>query len=164
MSETVKTAPPKSPGPPAAGGDDRSWAATFASLRALVGAHPFAAAAIGACCAVTPAFGAGVGRTLHATGYVLACVVGIVLVRRFQHQTRFGAALRSRPAGWLLAALVWGLLHVPRYYRGDPLLAAAGVVTLVPLGLLWGYASDRTASLWPSGVAHALNVWGLQSF
>ena len=82
---------------------------------------------------------------------------------RYQLQTRLGAALRSRPAGWLLASSVWALLHVPRYWSGDAVLAFAGAAAIVPIGLLWGYASDRTASVWPATLAHAVNVWGLQS-
>ncbi len=85
-------------------------------------------------------------------------------LQRYQVQSRLAAALRSPPAAVLLAALLWGALHVPAYYEGDPVKAALGVFTFVPLGLLWGYASYRTASIWPSVLAHACNVWGLQAF
>jgi membrane protease YdiL (CAAX protease family) len=82
---------------------------------------------------------------------------------RFQVQTRCGAWIRSAPAGWLAAALVWGLMHVPRYYHGDPQLAAYGVVCIVPIGLLWSAVSHRAGSIWPAVIAHMLNIWGLQN-
>jgi membrane protease YdiL (CAAX protease family) len=34
---------------------------------------------------------------------------------------------------------------------------------IIPIGLLWGYITWRTKSLFPSVVVHGFNLWGLQN-
>ena len=82
---------------------------------------------------------------------------------RFQLATRIGAWLRSPMAGVVIASLVWGLMHLPQYYRGLLIPAVVGPLEILPLGVVFGYTSLRTGNIWPSVVAHVLNVWGLQA-
>jgi len=53
----------------------------------------------------------------------------------------------------LAQALLFGLSHIAVQYEGP---AAAFVPVTVGLGLLFGYVSQRTGSLWPAIVVHAL--------
>lgn len=84
---------------------------------------------------------------------------------RFVWQTRAGAWLGNRAAGWLIASCVWALLHGPKVW-GDThsmLAVVLSVLNILPLGLLWGYVTHRTRSIMPSILIHATNVWGLQN-
>lgn len=37
-------------------------------------------------------------------------------------------------------------------------------VSILPLGLMWGYITYRTKSLIRTTLVHGFNVWGLQNF
>jgi membrane protease YdiL (CAAX protease family) len=80
-------------------------------------------------------------------------------------QTRIGAWAGSRAAGWLVATVVWAMLHGPKDFSESHSLVAAAidVLDIVPLGLLWGYLTHRTGSFLPSLLLHGMNVWGLQN-
>jgi membrane protease YdiL (CAAX protease family) len=81
-------------------------------------------------------------------------------------QTRVAATWRqNRAAGCLVATLLWAVLHLPKAYADSHSLATAlnGVVHIVPLGLLWGYATIRTQSFVPAVILHSTNIWGLQN-
>lgn len=84
---------------------------------------------------------------------------------RFVWQTRVGAWVGNRAAGWLVASLVWAALHAPKDWSDSHSLASTimSVVNIVPLGLLWGYLTHRSRSMLPSIVLHATNLWGLQN-
>jgi membrane protease YdiL (CAAX protease family) len=94
-------------------------------------------------------------------------------VFRFLAQTRLGAAMGNDAAAWLLASVLWGALHVPRWWaagveertslRAIALGCALSTAHIVPIGLLWGYATRRLGSVIPSILIHAVNVWGLQN-
>jgi uncharacterized protein len=62
------------------------------------------------------------------------------------------SGLRSRMSVWpaaVISGLVFGLVHAP-----------TGITTVVPLavlGVVLAWLYDRTGSLWPSVIAHALN-------
>ncbi len=112
-------------------------------------------------------------RALEETGgwpgLLVMGLVGAALPEeflRFALQTRLGALPGGRASGWLLASLAWGLLHVPVFGKwpdGAWGPALFGAVRIVPVGLLWGYATHRTGSLWPALLAHGFNLWGLQN-
>jgi membrane protease YdiL (CAAX protease family) len=84
---------------------------------------------------------------------------------RFVWQTRAGACLNNRAAGWLIASILWASLHLPKEYGDSHSLAASltYVVSIIPLGLLWGYLTMRTRSILPSILLHGANLWGLQN-
>lgn len=84
---------------------------------------------------------------------------------RLTLQTRLGALMRNPAAAWFLASIVWAFLHVPGSYArsGNLLSACAGAVCIVPIGLLWGYLTHRTRSIWPALLCHGFNLWGLQN-
>jgi membrane protease YdiL (CAAX protease family) len=81
-------------------------------------------------------------------------------------QTRFVALFRNTGAGWMVASLIWALMHGPKWYGeskniSDTLLSC---LRIVPLGLMWGYLTHRTRSILPSILCHGMNIWGLQNF
>lgn len=80
-------------------------------------------------------------------------------------QTRIGAFLKNNGRGWFLASLLWALMHTPKWYGEghDAWGALAGALNIVPLGLMWGYLTHRTRSIFPAILAHGSNVWGLQN-
>lgn len=62
-------------------------------------------------------------------------------------QTYVGSVLKSRWAGIAITALLFGLVHFPQPHA---------VPALVFLGVLLGYAYERSGALWPPIVIHAL--------
>lgn len=81
-------------------------------------------------------------------------------------QTRLGTWLNNKALGWYLACLLWAFLHFPKWYGegGDMFEGIMGAIRIVPLGLMWSYMIHRTKSIYPSWLAHGLNLWGLQNF
>lgn len=61
----------------------------------------------------------------------------------------------------LIAALFFGVLHIPFYffefYRGDLALTTLNIADVILMGLLWGYGFLRTGSVLPWAVIHALD-------
>lgn len=84
---------------------------------------------------------------------------------RFIVQTRLGAWFSNKSLGWVVASIVWALLHVPTRVGQFPTAFAAVTecMAIVPIGLMWGYMTHRTKSILPSILAHGTNVWGLQN-
>ncbi len=84
---------------------------------------------------------------------------------RFIVQTRFGAMFGNTGAGWIVASIIWALMHVPARLAqiGNAGDAIVGILAITPIGLLWGYMTHRTKSILPSILAHGTNVWGLQN-
>jgi membrane protease YdiL (CAAX protease family) len=85
---------------------------------------------------------------------------------RFVWQTRAEVSLDNRAAGWLMASVLWAVLHMPIAFGDSHSLTGTLTYALciVPLGLLWGYLTMRTPSILPSVLLHGLNIWGLQNF
>jgi len=111
-------------------------------------------------------------RILEDTGGSWLAVVATALsagvpeeFSRFVWQTRAGAWLGNRAAGWLIASCVWAALHGPKVWGDSHSMLAVNlsVLNIIPLGLLWGYVTHRTRSILPSMLIHATNVWGLQN-
>jgi membrane protease YdiL (CAAX protease family) len=84
---------------------------------------------------------------------------------RFVWQTRVAALTRNPALGWLVASLLWALLHVPKSFAESHSASVAGfsMLNILPLGLLWGYMTHRAKSFLPAAILHATNVWGLQN-
>jgi membrane protease YdiL (CAAX protease family) len=96
-------------------------------------------------------------------GFILAALSEEIW--RFIVQTRFGAMFSNKSMGWIVASVVWALMHVPTRVGQFPTVTAAIMESLaiVPIGLMWGYMTHRTKSILPSILAHGTNVWGLQN-
>jgi len=109
----------------------------------------------------------------HSLGFLRALYTGLITAglaeefTRMLTQTRLTAALHNRGWGFLLAAIIWSLLHVPVNLSQAAHISLPVVLIqsthLVPIGLLWGYMTHRTQSILPSTLAHGLNLWGLQN-
>jgi hypothetical protein len=81
-------------------------------------------------------------------------------------QTRLGAVLNSPATGWVTASVIWSFLHVPNFSAGSDhgLQSLRVAFEMVPLGLLWGYATHRSRSILPAVCLHGTNFGGLQNF
>jgi len=80
-------------------------------------------------------------------------------------QSRFSAVFANKGLGWLAASVLWAVIHIPNFYSRSGSLFAATMSTIgiVPIGLLWGYMSERLKSIAPSVLTHGTNLWGLQN-
>ena len=80
-------------------------------------------------------------------------------------QTRLGAVFADRGLGWLAASVLWALIHIPNFYSksGSLYSASMSAAGIVPIGLLWGYMSERLKSIAPSVLTHGVNLWGLHN-
>lgn len=105
----------------------------------------------------------GIGGML-LIGFVTAALPEEFL--RLICQTRFGAWCNNKALGWYLACLLWAFLHFPKWYGegGDMFEGVFGAIRIIPLGLMWSYMIHRTKNIFPSIIAHGLNIWGLQNF
>ena len=84
---------------------------------------------------------------------------------RYLTQTRLGKILTNNAAGWLIASVIWASLHLPSFYANNTrgfVYALLGVVTILPLGLLWSFINHRTRSIVPAVLVHGTNLWALQ--
>ena len=83
-------------------------------------------------------------------------------------QTRLGAAFKNIGLGFVMASMIWALMHVPNFGQSHAkegwVPAFQGAVNIMPIGFLWGYVTYRTQSLIPSIFIHGFNLWGLQNF
>ncbi len=111
--------------------------------------------------------------SIHAYGVWRFLLVGFGAAvpeefTRMLLQTRLGASLHSKGLGLLAATFLWACTHVPQFRSQNPEAsfwsAVLAALTILPIGLLWGYATYRTKSLWPAVVSHGLNLWGIQNF
>ncbi len=88
---------------------------------------------------------------------------------RLLFQTRIGKALTSPAMGLFIATAIWGAMHIPighsqNHERVTLWHATVGIAYLTPIGMFWGYLTQRTKSLFPAVMMHGLNLWGLQNF
>ena len=103
-------------------------------------------------------------------GMLLTGVLGAALSEEYVRmllQTRLSKWLNNAGTGFVLATLVWALMHVPVAIRNNPdkeiwLLMIASI-SIMPIGFLWGYLTHRTKSLLPAVLLHGFNLWGLQN-
>ncbi len=105
-------------------------------------------------------------------GVVMVVLSGLMLAGlpeeflKMAGQTRFGALLRNKGAGWLIITIIWAVMHMPKFYSDGHNVkeAVIGAVRIMPIGLMWGYLSHRTKSILPAILVHGTNIWGLQNF
>lgn len=57
-------------------------------------------------------------------------------------------------------------MHAPKWYSEEHNISEAilGSVRIIPIGLMWGYLTNRTKSIFPATIVHGVNFWGLQNF
>lgn len=81
-------------------------------------------------------------------------------------QTRLGAVMHNKGAGWYITSVLWAFMHLPKWYHDGGALfeGVLGSLRIVPLGLMWGYMTHRTKSFLPAMLVHGSNFWGLQNF
>lgn len=101
------------------------------------------------------------------TGFISAALPEEFL--RMLLQTRIGKAANSIGLGMFIATAIWSALHIPIGHgqSHEPMTlwgTIQGTSYLVPLGIFWGYLTQRTQSLVPALGMHGLNLWGLQNF
>jgi len=113
------------------------------------------------------------GIFLHRAGwngFLTEALLGAALPEEFTRmllQTRLAFSLNNRAGGFLVATSIWACMHIPNFRAQSPRGAFGGIlaaVTIIPLGLLWGYITHRTRSIVPSVLIHGTNLWGLQNF
>jgi membrane protease YdiL (CAAX protease family) len=98
-------------------------------------------------------------------GFILAALSEEFL--RLLMQTRMAAMLNNSGIAWFIAAVIWSVMHLPKWFGdggGTVLEGLTGSLHIVPLGLMWGYMTHRTKSIFPAILVHGMNVWGLQNF
>jgi membrane protease YdiL (CAAX protease family) len=56
-------------------------------------------------------------------------------------------------------------MHFPVTYNktGDGIGVFFYCIQIIPLGVIWGYLTQRTKSIVPATLAHGINLWGLQN-
>jgi membrane protease YdiL (CAAX protease family) len=107
--------------------------------------------------------GGGIAGALFS-GFILAGLSEEFF--RLIGQTRIGAFLGNKGAGWFITTLIWALMHAPKWYAEghDVAEALLSSIRIIPIGLMWGYITHRTGSILPAVVVHGTNYWGLQNF
>lgn len=80
-------------------------------------------------------------------------------------QTRLASLFANKGLGWFAGGVLWALLHIPIFSResGSVSQAIMSAVGILPIGLLWGYMTERLKSIAPSVLVHGTNLWGLQN-
>ena len=140
--------------------------------RTGIAAVPLVLVIFAAAAALSPVPVVTLSQALQESGGSIVGLIGMALAAavpeeffRFAWQTRVGAFLHNRAAGWFVASVAWAILHAPKDWDQTHSMAAAAmsVINIIPLGLLWGYLIHRTRSMMPSILLHATNVWGLQN-
>jgi membrane protease YdiL (CAAX protease family) len=113
------------------------------------------------------------GAMLEEMGIVSMILTGFLVaaipeeLTRVLMQTRIGKVFENYAAGWLIASTIWAFLHFPNFWAQNSQClfpAIEGVLTILPIGLLWGFMTHRTRSILPAVLVHGTNLWGLQNF
>lgn len=81
-------------------------------------------------------------------------------------QTRIGAWINNKGMGWYITTFLWAFMHAPKWYSEEHNISEAilGSVRIIPIGLMWGYLTNRTKSILPATIVHGVNFLGLQNF
>lgn len=100
---------------------------------------------------------------LLALGFLSAAIPEEVM--RVLAQTRLAGYFNNKALAWFLTGLLWALIHFPNFYHQSHDAAGAfmSALGILPIGLLWGFMTDRLRSIWPSVLVHGTNLWGFQN-
>lgn len=84
---------------------------------------------------------------------------------RMLFQTRLSRILKNKGVGWFIASSIWALAHIPIFYNQSSSFYDAFITSIgiLPIGLFWGYLTERSKSIIPSILIHGTNLWGLQN-
>ncbi|RKE92286.1 CPBP family intramembrane glutamic endopeptidase [Ichthyenterobacterium magnum] len=84
---------------------------------------------------------------------------------RLLFQTRLGKVLSNRGLGWFIASFIWAMGHIFIFSNQtqDYLGAFISAIGIFPLGLFWGYLTEKFKSMIPSVLIHGTNLWGIQN-
>jgi len=84
---------------------------------------------------------------------------------RLLFQTRLGKILNNKALGWFIASFIWALGHVFIFSNQsqDYLDAFISAIGIMPIGLFWGYLTEKFKSMIPSVLIHGTNLWGIQN-
>ncbi len=85
---------------------------------------------------------------------------------RLLAQTRLAVLFNNAALGWLIASIIWAFMHTPKwYYESHNFYETIfGAIRIIPIGLMWGYMTYKTKSIFPAILVHGTNLWGLQNF
>ena len=108
---------------------------------------------------------------LEQQGYLAMITMGFMTAAipeeftRMLFQTRLGKVMGNKSAAWFIASLIWALTHIPNFYsKSDRFYGACiGAIGIMPIGLLWGYLTERYKSMIPAILIHGTNLWGLHN-
>lgn len=101
-------------------------------------------------------------------GIIVQGVIGAALFEefsRFAIQSRFERVFKTNGLNILFATTIWAFMHFPvTFYKGVDLTGAlVYCIQIIPIGVLWGYLTQRTKSIVPATLAHGINLWGFQN-
>lgn len=101
-------------------------------------------------------------------GIIMQGVIGAALFEEFSRfviQSRFEKVFKTNGINILFATTMWAFMHFPvTYFKGKDLTGTlVYCIQIIPLGVIWGYLTQRTKSIVPATVAHGINLWGFQN-
>lgn len=101
-------------------------------------------------------------------GIILQGVIGAALFEEFSRfviQSRFEKVFKTNGINILFATTIWAFMHFPvTFFKGADLTGTlVYCIQIIPLGVIWGYLTQRTKSIVPATLAHGINLWGIQN-
>lgn len=101
-------------------------------------------------------------------GIILQGVIGAALFEEFSRfviQSRFEKIFKTNGINILFATTIWAFMHFPvTFFKGADLTGTlVYCIQIIPLGVIWGYLTQRTKSIVPATLAHGINLWGIQN-
>ena len=101
-------------------------------------------------------------------GIIVQGVIGAALFEEFSRfvlQSRLEKFIKTNGINILIATTIWAFMHFPvSYYKsGEVSGTLSYCIQIIPLGLVWGYMTQRTRSIVPATLAHGVNLWGFQN-
>jgi len=101
-------------------------------------------------------------------GIILQGVIGAALFEEFSRfvvQSRFEKVFKTNGINILFATTIWAFMHFPvTFFKGADLTGTlVYCIQIIPIGVIWGYMTQRTKSIVPATLAHGINLWGFQN-
>lgn len=101
-------------------------------------------------------------------GIIMQGVIGAALFEEFSRfviQSRFEKVFKTNGINILFATTMWAFMHFPvTFFKGTDLTGTfAYCIQIIPIGVIWGYLTQRTKSIVPATLAHGINLWGFQN-
>lgn len=101
-------------------------------------------------------------------GIIMQGVIGAALFEEFSRfviQSRFEKVFKTNGINILFATTMWAFMHFPvTFFKGTDLTGTlVYCIQIIPIGVIWGYLTQRTKSILPATLAHGINLWGFQN-